>query len=172
MSFGINPIPDIPLGFNIIAPFSSINPLDGQGGGAAGIEDIIIGTRYRYDLEGLKSLWGKEGNYVMGMGAVEIPNGVIDHEAFQGPLDSMGALMFSLEYEQFSLLNYFKDTAIGKIDPMTGGRGLLLHPTVVYAPGWNGLQFFAVVSLPIWQAYENPSDQDRFRIGTGVIYNF
>lgn len=218
LSFGINPIKDIPLGFNIIAPVSSINPLDNQGGGAAGIEDIILGTRYRYDLEGLQQLWGKEGNYVLGMSAVEIPNGVIDHSPFQGPIDAMGALMVSLEYEQFSLLNYafyrhnasditgsksgdnlflggglaytpidtetilsfqlgwtyetyFQDSTNGKIDPLTGGRGLLVHPTVVYspAPGWL---FFGVLSLPVWQAYEDSGSQDRFRIGTGVVYSW
>ncbi|HEY9844449.1 MAG: hypothetical protein ACAI44_06500 [Candidatus Sericytochromatia bacterium] len=218
VSFGINPIPGIPLGFTVIAPFSTIQPLNGQGAGATGVEDIILGTRYRYDLEGLKTLWNKEGNYIQAMSAVEIPNGVIDHEAFKGPLDAMGALMLSLEYEQFSGLgyafyrhngadfsgskagdnlflggglaytpidaetilsfqlgwsyeSYFHDSLGGAADPLSGGRGLLLHPTITYSPGF-GLLFFGMLSFPVWQAYENPADQDRFRIGTGLVYNF
>ncbi|MGV3525275.1 MAG: hypothetical protein ACO1RX_13675 [Candidatus Sericytochromatia bacterium] len=218
LSFGFNPVPEVPFGFTVIAPSALISPLDGQGGGKSGIEDIILAARYRYDLTELQSLWGKEGNFILGMTGLEIPNGAIDYEPFQGTLDTLGALMLSLEYGPFSGIsyayyrhsptdfagnksgdnlflggglaytpidedmllsfqlgfsyeNYYRNATGGEMDPMSGGRGLILHPTVVYSPGY-GLQFFGVFSLPIWQAYANPLDQDRFRIGTGVVYMF
>ncbi len=217
VTVGVTPVKDIPLSVSVIAPASSINGLDGQGGNISGIEDILFSARYRYDLEYLQNLWGREGNYIMGMAGVEIPNGVIDHPSFQGPIDSMGAMMGSLEYGPFSAIaytfyrhnaanlldksgdnlftgggiaytpvddqnilsfqlsfsyeTYFADVVNGAIDDQTGGRGLLLHPTIYYSPGYN-VSFFGVLSLPAWQSYADPTAQDRFRIGTGVIYQF
>ncbi len=217
VTVGVTPVESIPLSVSVIAPASSINGLDGQGGDISGIEDILFSARYRYDLEYLQNLWGKEGNYIMGMAGVEIPNGVIDHPSFQGPIDSMGAMMGSLEYGPFSAIaysfyrhnaanfldksgdnlflggglaytpvddqnilsfqlsfsyeTYFADVVNGEIDNQTGGRGFIVHPTVYYSPGYN-VSFFGVVSLPAWQSYADPTAQDRFRIGTGVIYQF
>ena len=57
----------------------------------------------------------------------------------------------------------------GAGDPNTGGKELLVHPTLVYSPG-HGVMFFGLVSVPVWRDFKDPVEQDRFRLGTGVIY--
>jgi hypothetical protein len=51
----------------------------------------------------------------------------------------------------------------------SGGSGLFLHPGVVFSFTPN-LQFFGLVSLPLTQEWHSPDDQQRFRLGTGVIW--
>ena len=222
IGFGFTPIPDIPVGINVIAPFSSISELD-KGGGKTGIEDVVIGLNYRYDLTDLNNKFGTTGNYILGMSAIELTNGVIDHEAFQGPIDSMYALIGSTQIGPFAGLlygllrhnaadgvtkdkagdnlylgggltysqplevinkdssinfqlgmsyeTYFADIVEGKTDNQSGGRGVLIHPTIIFLPG-NNTQIFGLVSIPVWQSYADPTGQDRFRVGAGVVYSF
>jgi hypothetical protein len=42
----------------------------------------------------------------MGMGAFELNNGTIDHQAWTGPLDTMGAVLGSLERGKWSGIGY------------------------------------------------------------------
>lgn len=134
VAVGFSPVENLPLGFSIIAPYSSIQGLDGQGGNISGIEDILFAMRYRYDLEYLQDLWGKEGNFLMGMAGIEIPNGVIDHPSFQGPIDSMGAMMGSLEYGPFSgiLYSFYRHNAANLLDK--SGDNLFLGGGIAYTP--------------------------------------
>lgn len=221
-SFGLTPIPDIPFGFNAVIPFSSINELDNSSS-KSGIEDVVLGFNYRYDLTNLNNFFGNTGNYILGMSSMELTNGVIDHEAFQGPIDSMTALMGSTQIGPFAGLvyglfrhnaadgiskdkegdniylgggltyshpleflnkeaylnsqlgisyeTYFADIVEGKIDSKTGGKGLLIHPTIVFSPGYN-TQVFSLISIPLWQSYQDPENQDRFRVGVGLVYGF
>jgi hypothetical protein len=69
----------------------------------------------------------------------------------------------------WSYERYFKDAIGGVRDPQTGGEEVLLHPTVAYSPG-RGLLFFALVSIPVWRDFRDTLAQDRFRVGTGVVY--
>jgi hypothetical protein len=57
----------------------------------------------------------------------------------------------------------------GQSDPNSGSDEILLHPTFVYSPG-HGLLFFGMASLPVWQDFRDAATQDRFRVGTGVVY--
>lgn len=55
--------------------------------------------------------------------------------------------------------------------PGTGGSGVFAHPTFLWGLSQNAL-FFAQTSLPITQNWRDDSQQERFRIGTGLILVF
>jgi hypothetical protein len=93
-----------PLAITAILPYSWI----AQPGQAhiSGVEDVLLGLRYRYELKGLQQKWDREGNFVIGTGALELNNGVIDHGSWTGPLDTMGAILASLERGKWSVIGY------------------------------------------------------------------
>lgn len=104
LSGSLTPIHEVPLSFTLIAPFSVI---DGAGQPArAGLEDVIAGARYRYDLSSLQAATGKEGNFLLGMGALELPTGSMDHPSFEGSVGSLAAALWSGETGPFSAIAY------------------------------------------------------------------
>jgi hypothetical protein len=221
LSAGVTPVRSVPLSLSAIVPASSIDTLDGGGGARRGLEDIILGARYRLDLPGLQERFGKDGNFLMGMAAVELPTGSVDHAAFSGPVDGMVAGLGSLERGPFSAIGYGfyrrhgtdsagaragdnlflgtgvaytpfddpaserlvsfqlgcsyeiygRDTAGGVPVGNTGGRGLYLHPTVVWGPGGRIL-VFAMTSLPVFENYRDTADNNRWRVGAGIVFLF
>jgi hypothetical protein len=68
-----------------------------------------------------------------------------------------------------SFEHYAHNRDSGRIDTNTGGKEVLLHPTLVFSPG-HDLLFFGVASIPIWRDFKDPAAQDRYRFGTGVLY--
>jgi hypothetical protein len=221
LSIGLTPFRSVPLSFSATLPASSIDTLNGAGGSQRGLEDAIIGARYRWDLTGLQQRFGKDGNYVLAMGAVELPTGSVDHPAFSGPLDGMTALVAGIErgplswngyglyrrhgtdaagaragdnlflgggmaYTPFddpvreklislqlgvSYEIYARDTEAGAAVAASGGRGLYVHPTVVWGPGGRIL-VFAMTSLPVVETYRDAADNNRWRVGAGVVFRW
>jgi hypothetical protein len=104
VSVGLRLSKQRPLTFTAILPYSWISERDKAG--ISGAEDILVGLRYRHDLKGLQEKWDREGNFLMGMGAFELNNGSIDHRAWRGPVDSMGAVLGSLEWGKWSAIGY------------------------------------------------------------------
>lgn len=217
VSAGFSPFDGVPLSFTVIAPASHIA---GPGAEArTGPEDLVVGSRYRFDLTGLQSRWNSQGNFLLGMAAAELPLGNVDHPALQGPLGGMFAALGSVERGPFSAIgygfyklhgssggqkrgdnlflgggvawtpseepggrlfsaqlgwsyeSYFKNRVAGALDDGTGGTAVLAHPTLVFGPGGN-LLVFALCSIPVWQSYRNPADEDRWRVGGGVTWLF
>jgi hypothetical protein len=208
-----------PLTFAAIVPYSWIS-VPGQAR-VSGTEDVVLGLRYRHDLKGLQEKWNREGNFLMGMGALELNNGTIDHSAWSGPVDGMAAGLASLERGKWSGIgytvvrfnaenseaskdgdhvflgggfaytpnedfqtgrlfsyqlgwsfeHYAQDRVNGQHDLNSGGDELLLHPTFVYSPG-HAVLFFGVVSVPVWRDFNDAAAQDRFRLGTGVLFSW
>ena len=219
LSAGVTPFRSLPLSVSVALPMSSIDTLDGGDASRRGLEDAILGLRYRLDLTSLQERFGKDGNYVMGMAAVEVPTGSVDHAAFRGPLDGMAAATVGIERGPlswngygfyrlhgrdsdgaraghnlflgggmaytpfddpvrerlvslqlgFSYENYGRSTVSGAPVPDSGGSGLYLHPTVVWGPGGRIL-LFATTSLPAVEDYRNPADNNRWRVGAGIIF--
>jgi hypothetical protein len=93
-----------PLTFTAILPYSWIS--ERGSAGRSGAEDVVLGVRYRHDLKGLQEQWGREGNFVMGIGAFELNNGTVDHGAWTGPMEPMGAVLGSLERGRWSAIGY------------------------------------------------------------------
>jgi hypothetical protein len=104
LSGSITPVAEVPLSLTAIVPYSVI---DGAGQPSrAAFEDSILGARYRFDLSPLQAATGKEGNFLLGMGAVELPTGSMDHASFSGPVGSLAALLWSGEVGAFSAIAY------------------------------------------------------------------
>lgn len=92
-----------PLTLSVTAPYSWIRD---AGGSRRGAEDVLVGIRYRHDLQRLQDRWDREGNFVSVMGAVELNNGTIDHDGWNGPYETMGAVLGSVERGPWSLMGY------------------------------------------------------------------
>jgi hypothetical protein len=150
MSAGVRVSTRHPLTFTAILPYSWISE-PGQAR-TSGVEDVVLGLRYRHDLKGLQQKWDREGNFLMGMGAFELNNGTIDHRAWAGPLDSMGAVLGSLERGKWSAIGYtvarfnVEDSEGDKDgDSLFGGGGLAYTPNesfqsgrlLSYQAGWS-----------------------------------
>jgi hypothetical protein len=106
LSAGVTPLRDVPLSLTAILPASNISGPGGHHEARRGLEDLVVGARYRLELEGLQERFDAEGNLLLGMVAVELPTGSIDHEAFDGPVNQMAALLGSLERGPFSGIAY------------------------------------------------------------------
>ena len=50
-----------------------------------------------FDFTGLQREWGKDGNFALVSGAVEVPTGNKDYSPFQGPFNFIGAGMLGFE---------------------------------------------------------------------------
>ena len=104
LSGSITPVAEVPLSLTAIMPYSVI---DGAGlPSRAAFEDSIFAARYRYDLSALQSATGKDGNFLLGMGALELPTGSMDHPAFSGPLGWLAAALWSGEVGPLSAIAY------------------------------------------------------------------
>ena len=221
LSAGVTPLRSVPVSVSLALPMSSIDTLDGQAASRRGLEDAILGVRYRFDLTGLQQRFGKDGNYLMGLAAVEVPTGSVDHATFRGPLDGMLAATAGIERGPLSWISYafyrrngtdsagaragdnlflgagmaytpFDDparerllsfqlglsyeiyarsTLAGAPVADSGGSGIYLHPTLVWGPGGRIL-LFASMSLPAFEDYRNTADNNRWRVGLGIIFLF
>lgn len=105
LSAAASPFRQVPISFSLIAPMSLIHEVD-VGAERNGIEDIMLGARYRFDFEPLQRRFDREGNYAMLMASIEPPTGTVDHPAFQGPYDGMLAALGGLEVGSFSAIGY------------------------------------------------------------------
>lgn len=150
ISGGITPFERVPLSFTLIVPASRIDAPDGT---IHGIEDAILGARYRFDLDALKERFDSEGNFLMAMGAVELPTGSVDHDAFDGPLDYMTAVLGSIERPPFSGLAYAFYRYDGIQNGVRPGAHLLLGGGAAYTP-WDDPSTERLVSFQLGLSYE------------------
>ena len=97
------------------------------------------------------------GNTFAGGGLAYTP---IDEEE-KGKLFSM---QLGVSYERT-----FASEENGLVIGDSGGSGVFIHPGVVFQVT-PALQFFGLVSLPLSQQWNSVVDQQRFRLGTGVIW--
>ena len=136
VSGGVRLSKRLPLTVTAIVPYSWIS----QRGQArtSGAEDVVLGLRYRHDLKGLQQKWDREGNFLMGMGAFELNNGTIDHRAWTGPLDAMGAVLGSLERGKWSAIGYtVARFNIEDSDDNKDGNNLFVGGGLAYTPREN-----------------------------------
>ena len=150
VSGGISPFSQVPISFTVIVPASAIAaPVETT----VGMEDAIVGARYRHELKALQDRFGGEGNFLMAMAAVEVPTGTVDHSAFRGPLDYMGAALGSVERQPFSGLAYLFYRRNGTLDDRRSGDHLLVGAGVAYTP-WDDPQTERLVSFQLGLSYE------------------
>jgi hypothetical protein len=73
------------------------------------------------------------------------------------------SLQLGLSYERT-----FPVEELGRPLPDSGSHGVFLHPGIVFSTNPR-FQFFALVSLPMTQAYNSIDDRQQFRVGAGTI---
>jgi len=86
------------------------------------------------------------------------------------PWEEPGGRLFSAQLG-WSYESYFQNRVAGALVEESGGTAVLAHPTLVVGPGGK-LLVFALCSIPLWQSYRNPADEDRWRVGAGVTWLF
>jgi hypothetical protein len=96
----------------------------------SGIENIVVGGRYRLELKKLQDRLGKDGNYLLFMGGMEIPNGNVDRPSFSGNVSWLTAVLYSLEWRTLSVIGYgfYRFDADGDGDRLYAGVGLAYTP--------------------------------------------
>jgi hypothetical protein len=182
-----------------------------------GMENVLVGARYRFEVKPLQRMFAKDGNFALGMVAIELPTGSIDYHTFEGPYNFLTAGLYSVEWRMFSMnafifyrhngldfmgskkgdelfygvgLGYtpidrpgrllsfqlgvseeyhFADMIQRVTQPQNSGQELMLSPTIVFSPRLHW-QFFALASFPASQTIGDATQQDRWRIGLGILY--
>jgi hypothetical protein len=104
VSFGFTPFEQVPLSFTAIVPAT-------VAAGKLTREDVIVGARYRH------ALGGEDGNFLMGVAAVDVPSGNTDHKSFDGPFIAQAALLGSGESGPFSGIGYAYWRSAGNAKP-------------------------------------------------------
>jgi len=94
LSAGVSPFRTLPVSFALTLPASLVR--DG-GQTRKGLENAVLGVRYRFDFEELQRRWGKDGNSVTAIGGVEPPTGTMDYKALRGPFNYIAAAITSFE---------------------------------------------------------------------------
>jgi hypothetical protein len=154
LSAGVTPFGSVPLSVSAALPMSSIDTLDGGDAARRGLEDAILGVRYRLDLSGLQERFGKDGNYVMGMAAIELPTGSVDHAAFRGPLDGMLAATAGIERGPLSWNAYGFYRRHGReADGARAGDNVFVGGGMAYTP-FDDPARERLISLQLGVSYE------------------
>ena len=102
LSAGFSPFKK-PVSVALIVPFSF---LSSGGVSQTGMEDAILGVRYRADLPGVTRAMAGRESFFMAVGGVELPTGTIDHKFGKDSLASIAAGLMSIEKGQFSIIGY------------------------------------------------------------------
>lgn len=103
LSGGLDPFPTRALSVSLVFPFST---LSSAGTSRTGLENAILGVRYRVDLPALTSVLGGRESFAMGVGALEMPTGTLDHDFGKGAFASIMAGLMSVEKGEFSAIGY------------------------------------------------------------------
>lgn len=62
-----------------------------------------------------------------------------------------------------------RDVLAGETIAASGGHEIFVSPTIVWSV-FARVRFFALVSLPVAESYDNGADRDRWRAGIGAVY--
>jgi hypothetical protein len=76
------------------------------------------------------------------------------------------SLQYGLSHE-----TTFKEKFAGATLNDSGGWALMAHPTVVWETTPH-VMFFTVLSVPLADHWNSPSDRERFRLGAGATITF
>jgi hypothetical protein len=83
-----------PLSVSITFPFSTLSHGDNA---RTGLENVILGARYRIGLPRVAQAIGGRESYALAVGGVEVPSGTLDHGFGKGAFASVVAGLMSIE---------------------------------------------------------------------------
>ena len=130
MSAGFSPFKK-PISVALIVPFSV---LSAGGVSRTGMEDAILGVRYRMDLPALTEAIGGRESFVMGVGGAELPTGTLDHKFGKDSLASIAAGLMSIEKGAFSVIGYGFYRRQAEYQEDREGANLFLVAGVAWTP--------------------------------------
>jgi len=120
LSGGISPFANVPIGFALIQPFTyqttraptpdgSVGPFSACDG-CLRMENSLVAAQYRFDFTELQRDFGKDGNFALMSGALEVPTGNKDYSPFQGPFNFIITGMLGFEKGPWSTvaLGYYR----------------------------------------------------------------
>ena len=102
LSTGFSPFKR-PVSVALIVPFSF---LSSAGNTRVGLEDAILGVRYRADVPAVTRALSAKESFVMGVGGVELPTGTLDHRFGRDAVGGIAAMLGSVEVGEFSVIGY------------------------------------------------------------------
>lgn len=130
LSTGFSPLKR-PVSVAIIVPFSF---LSGAGSTRVGLEDAILGVRYRADLPGVTRALSARESFVMAVGGVELPTGTLDHRFGRDAVGGIAAALGSVEIGQFSVIGYGFYRRQGTYDRAREGANLFIGGGAAWTP--------------------------------------
>ena len=131
MSGGMNPFRTPAVSISLVFPFSTLS----QGGTArTGLENAILGVRYRVDLPSLTAAIGGRESFMMGVAAVEMPTGTLDHPFGEGAFASVLAGLVSFEKGDFSVIGYGFHRRPGTYESVREGGNVFVGGGLAWTP--------------------------------------
>ena len=103
LSGGVTPFRDRALSFSLVLPFSTLSQ---NGSARTGLENAIVGVRYRADVPAITTAIGGRESFAMAVGGVELPSGTLDHAFGEGAFAAILAGLLSVEKGPFSAIGY------------------------------------------------------------------
>ena len=117
-SAGVAPLASLPWSFSVVQPFTyetTDRPAPDAGpfascDGCFRRENLLLATSWRFDFDSLQRATGKDGNFALVTGALELPTGNKDYAAFDGPWNAALATIVGFETGAWStaLLGYWR----------------------------------------------------------------
>ncbi len=130
-SGGIRPFPQLPVSFNLTLPVSVASGETTQ----AGFENALVSARYRLDLASLQRAFGKDDNYLMFLGGIELPTGNMDQPLGKAPVNALLGMMASFERGAWAAMGF----VLGRLEGTNGdgfqkGHEVLMGGGLAYTP--------------------------------------
>lgn len=152
LSAGVRPFKDRAFSLSVVLPFST---LSGGGTARTGLENAILGARYRADLPAITTAIGGRESFVMAVGGVELPSGTLDHDFGEGAFASILAGLVSAEKGQFSAITYGFYRRPGSFEAAREGGNVFVGGGLAWTPVDDAGRLF---SLQLGLSHETTLD--------------
>jgi hypothetical protein len=161
LSAGLTPSKRHPFSLAIIFPFST---LSSDPNSRTGLENVIVGARYRVDLPAVTNGIGGRESFFMTVGGVEMPTGTLDHSFGKGAFAGIAAGLMSVEKGPFSAIGYAFYRHPGSYKRTREGGNVFLGGGLAWTP-IDGQRLF---SLQLGMSHETHL---RERVGSTMVEN-
>lgn len=111
LSAGFTPFRNVPLSVAVVQPLSLVDGLETHNAHdhvhkELGVEDSILALGWRFSLPSMGRGASGHGNFAALMVGADLPTGNVDHDAGDGPIDTLLSGIVSLEFGSLSTVAY------------------------------------------------------------------